>query len=192
MAETPATSRGESELEWPPYEASPWRYRLRSLLLLFVAVAIFLTAAVAFVRWSNSRPGKEVIDPNHWPHGLKEVADRFGLNGVHNVRVWHLYGGWFAFDHIWRATASREALTYLQGMTQMKAVSQGQMPAEFWNMPPDWSEMPKWWDPQLVPGAEYYMSPTFVPKNVGGDRLDCCAMYDPERKILYVWSQWDF
>jgi hypothetical protein len=74
----------------------------------------------------------------------------------------------------------------------MKAVPQGQIPAEFWNMPRDWSEMPKWWDPKPMPGTEYYMSPTFVPRRVANDRLDCVAMYDPQRHTLYVWSQWDF
>jgi len=192
MPEILAASRDVSELESPRETLHPWRYGLRSLFMLFVVAAIFLSAAIPFLRWTNSRPGKEISDPKEWPHGLTEIERSFGPSGVRDIRAWHLYGGWFAADYVWRATVSREALANLQATTQMKVVSHGQIPTEFWKMPPDWYEMPKWWDPKPVPGAEYYMSPTFIPRRVSSDRLDCCAMYDPDRQMLYVWSQWDF
>ena len=168
------------------------RYRLRTLFLAFAVTAVFLSGAVPFVRWMNSRPGIEITKRSHWPVELNEIAKRVGQDKLQDLQIWHLYGGWFGFDHVWKAKVSPEAVKSLQDVARMNAIHLGQVPNQFWNMPPEWSDMPGWWNPQPVDGAEYYMSPTFVPRSVINENLDCVAMYDPDRQMLYVWSQWDF
>jgi len=166
------------------------RYRLQTLLLMFLFVAVFLSGAVPFVRWLNSRPGLTVTDSSHWPHELREIETRLGSDAFQDVQVWHLYSGWF--DYVWRAKASPEAVKILRVVTRMNRIQQTQVPIQFWEMPSDWSDMPDWWDPKRTGAAEFYMSPTFIPRIVHSDRLDAVAMYDPDQQMLYVWSQWDF
>jgi hypothetical protein len=168
------------------------RYRLRSVFFVFVIVAVILSGAVSLVHWWNSRSGQLVTQASDWPNEVHEVTRRLGSDALQDLQVWHLYGGWFGFDFVWRAKAPPEAVKCLQQVVHVNAISEAQVPSQFWKMPRDWSEMPNWWDPTPVDGAEYYMSPSFVPRSVINGNLDCVAMYDPERQILYVWSQWDY
>lgn len=50
------------------------RYRLRSLFLVFLVVSVFLSGAVPFIRWLNSRPGMAVAEPSYWP--MEIAADQ--------------------------------------------------------------------------------------------------------------------
>jgi hypothetical protein len=129
---------------------------------------------------------------DEWPIELKEITRRLGDDALTDVRVWHLYGGWFGFDFLWQAKASPAAVECLRNVALMKPIHRDRVPNQFWRMPSAWSEIPGWWKPKPDGQAQYLMSPTFVPRNVHSDRLDCIAMYDPDQQMLYVWSQWDF
>jgi hypothetical protein len=164
------------------------RFRLRTLLLLILVASVFLTLAVPFHRWSNSRPGMET-------DYIGEVADikqALGDGALQDLQMWHLYGAWFGADHVWQAKAPPEAIPILTKSMNLKPITEAQVPAEFWKMPPSRSEIPTWWRPKPLEGAEYYMTPTFIPGDVRNDGLDGVVMYDPQQQRIWVWSQFDF
>ena len=166
------------------------RFRLKTLLLLFFIASVVLSAAIPFARWLNSRPGMEVTD-----YGLGEIADikrQLGDEALQDLRVWHLYGPLFGCDYVWQAKSPPEVIGCLTATLKLKPIAENQMPAEFWNMPPDRSEIPSWWNPKPIAGAEYYMSPTFLPEGASMNGFDGVVMYDPTKQRVYVWSQFDF
>jgi hypothetical protein len=170
-----------------------FQFGLKRLFLIFFLVALFLSLGISFNRWLNSRPGKELTESSGLPIEINEIRHRVGLDSLQELHVWRLYvTGWFSFDFVWKAKTSPEAVSCLQELALMNAISVSQVPIQFWSMPPERSDMPKWWDPKQVRGAQYYMSPTFVPFSVANEKVDCVAMYDPNRQLLYVWSQFDF
>lgn len=166
------------------------RYRLRTLFLSILGVSLFLGVAVPFVRWLHSRPGMEVT--GYGPSEVEDIKRRLGEQSLQDLRMWHLYGGWFGFDYVWQAKAPPDVIGCLTATLKLKPIGVGQVPPEFWKMPRDFSETPSWWHPKPVAGAEYYMSPTFVPRDVRNDGIDGVVMYDPVEQRVYVWSQFDF
>jgi len=164
------------------------RFRLRTLLLLFLIPSIFLAAGVPFYRWLHSRPGMDT-------DFVGEVADikrTLGDQSLQELRMWHLYGGWFGMDHVWQAKAPPEVITVLTKTMRLRQITKTQVPPEFWDMPPSRSETPSWWSPTPLDGAEYYMTPTFIPGDVRNDGIDGVVMYDPTEQRIWVWSQFDF
>jgi hypothetical protein len=164
------------------------RFRLRTLLLLFVLVAIFLTASVRFVRWAGSRPGAEVMDY------LGEVADiekQLGDQTIQDLRIWRLYG--WGTGNLWTAKVPREAIECLKRSMHLVPIAESRLPRGFWNVPPDLSESPHWWKPKPTAVAEYYMSPSFDPRGSTIDNdIDGAVMYDPVEKRVWVFSHFDF
>jgi hypothetical protein len=141
----------------------------------------------------HSRPGVEVTTKTGRPVDVDQVIKQLGDASLQELQIWRLYGGWLGSDFVWQAKASPEVIGKLQQVFRLKQIQVSQVPAEFWSMPPDWSDVPNWWKPTpTIAGAVYYMSPTFVPHSVANDRLDGVVMYDPEQQRVYVWSQWDF
>jgi hypothetical protein len=164
------------------------RFRLRALLLLVLFASLFLAATVPLFRWFHSRPGMET-------DYIGEVADikrDLGDQSLQDLRMWHLYGWLVGMDHIWQAKAPPEAIPILTKSMKLKSITEAQVPSEFWNMPPSHSEIPQWWRPKPIVGAEYYMSPTFIPGDVRNDGIDGVVMYDPQQQRIWVWSQFDF
>jgi hypothetical protein len=164
------------------------RFRLRTLLVLFAIASIILTGTVALSRWLRSRPGSEAT----YIGEVEDIERSLGADSLQDLRMWHLYGGWFGMDYLWQAEVSPEAIGCLTKSMNLRQISENQVPAEFWDMPPEISEIPGWWRPKSIPNAEYYMSPTFVPRDVRNVRLDGVVMYDPAQQRIYVWSQFDF
>lgn len=166
------------------------RFRLKTLLLLFFIASFILSATVPFVRWLDSRPGGEFT--GYGPGEVEDIKRQLGEQSFQDLWMWHLYGALWGTDVLWRAKVPPEAIGCLKTSMKLKPITENQVPSEFWNMPPDSSETPSWWDPKPIAGAEYYMSPTFVPRRVGNGRLDGIVMYEPAEQRVYVWSQFDF
>lgn len=166
------------------------RFRLRTLLLLVFIASVLLSGAVPFVRWLRSRPGMEVT--GYGPGEVEDIKRQLGDQSLQDLRMWHLYGGWFGMDYVWQAKAPPEAIGCLKATLRLKPITENQVPREFWNMSPEFSETPSWWNPKPIAGAEYYMTPTFVPGDVRNDDIDGVVMYEPAEQRVYVWSQFDF
>jgi hypothetical protein len=98
----------------------------------------------------------------------------------------------FGMDHVWQANVPPQAIAVLTKSMNLKPIAENQVPADFWKMPPEYSDLPSWWHPKPIEGAEYYMSPTFVPHLVENGRLDGVVMYNPADELIYVWSQFDY
>lgn len=167
------------------------RFRLRTLLLLFFIASVVLSVAVPFIRWVNSRPGMDVTH-GYYLSEIEEIKKQLGDQSLQDLRVWHLYGPYFGMDYLWQAKAPPEVIGSLTATLKLKPIAENQMPAEFWNMPPERSEIPSWWSPKPIAGAEYYMSPTFLPAGPSMNGFDGVVMYDPKEQRVYVWSQFDF
>ncbi len=171
------------------------RYRLRTLLLLFLIAALFLSATVQFVRWTHSRPGRLVTGTGQSgrPYELDYVLWQLGHTSLQELQIWRLHRSWLGNDFVWQANASPDVVAKLQQYIGLKQILVSQVPKEFWNMPTEWSDMPTWWKPHQIAGALYYKSPTFVPQHLfGNDRLTGVVMYDPEQQRVYVWSESDY
>lgn len=168
------------------------RYRLRTLLLLFLFVAIFLSAALPYFRWLNLRPGIEITDGRAQPIDVERIVLRFGEDSLQELQVWKLYDDWFGLGFVWQAKVSPEVVERLKQELHLAQVRESQVPPEFWEMPRDWSDVPDWWKPRPVSVAKYYMSPTFIRHNANELRMDGIVMYDPEQQRIYVWSRLDF
>lgn len=168
------------------------RFRLRTLLLLFVLVAIFLGASVRFVRWAGSRPGAEVTQNAFAYVGeIVDIRRDLGEDALQELRIWDLYG-WEAAN-LWTAKAPREAIECLKKSMHLVPVAESRFPRAFWNVPPELSESPRWWKPKPTAIAEYYMSPSFLPEGSTIDNdIDGAVMYDPVEKRVWVWSHFDF
>jgi hypothetical protein len=162
------------------------RFRLKTLLLLFFIASVVLSAAVPFIRWMNSRPGRE----GAYAAEVEDIKRQLGNETLQDLRVWDLYG--FETSYIWTAKAPPEVIGILTATLKLKPIAENKMPSEFWNMPPDRSEIPSWWNPKPIAGAEYYMSPTFIPEGASNNGFDGVVMYDPKEQRVYVWSQFDF
>jgi hypothetical protein len=133
------------------------RFRLRTLLLLFLFVAIFLTACLRFVRWAGSRPGADVTDEAaHYVGEIANINKLLGEEALQELRIWDLYG-WEAAN-LWTAKAPREAIECLKKSMHLVPVAESRLPRAFWNVPPELSESPRWWKPKPTAVAEYYMS----------------------------------
>jgi hypothetical protein len=162
------------------------RFRLKTLLLLFFVASAILSAAVPFVRWMHSRPGRE----GAYAAEVEDIKRQLGNQALQDLKVWDLYG--FEVSYIWTAKAPPEVIGILTATLKLKPIAENKMPSEFWNMPPDRSEIPSWWNPKPIAGAEYYMSPTFIPEGASNNGFDGVVMYDPKEQRIYVWSQFDF
>jgi hypothetical protein len=166
------------------------RFRLKTLLLLFFIASVVISVAIPFVRWLQSRPGSEFT--GYGPGEVEDIKKQLGEQSLQDLRMWHLYGALWGTDVLWRAKVPPEAIACLKASMKLNPITQNQVPPEFWNMPPGLSEIPSWWSPKPVAGAEYYMSPTFVPRSVINGHLDGVVMYEPVEQRVYVWSQFDF
>lgn len=162
------------------------RFRLKTLLLLFFIASLVLSAAVPFIRWMHSRPGRE----GTYAAEVEDIKRQLGNQALQDLRVWDLYD--FEVSYIWKAKAPPEVIGILTATLKLKPIAENKMPAEFWNMPPDRSEIPSWWNPKPIAGAQYYMSPTFIPQGASNNGFDGVVMYDPKEQRIYVWSQFDF
>ena len=123
---------------------------------------------------------------------VADIREALGDGVLEDLQMWHLYGGWFGFDYVWQAKAPPEVIPILTNSMKLKSITEAQVPPEFWKILPSRSEIPPWWRPKPLEGAEYYMSPTFIPGDVRNDRLDGVVMYDPRQQRIWVWSQFDF
>lgn len=168
------------------------RYRLRTLILFTALVSGLLAITVTTARWLRSRPGVVVTDRARGPVEVDDITRRFDESALQELKMWRLNGGWFDSNFMWRAKVTEEAVECLKQSARLQRITQQQVPVEFWHIPADWSETPEWWDPRPVAAAEYYMSPTFTPRQTGADLLDCVVMFIPETQHVYVLSQWDF
>jgi hypothetical protein len=167
------------------------RFRLKTLLLLFFIVSVVLSAVVPFLRWMDSRPGMDVTT-GYYLSEIEDIKKQLGDQSLQDLRVWHLYGPYFGSDYLWQAKAQPEVIECLTSTLKLKPIAESQVPGEFWNMPPERSEIPSWWKPKPMAGAEYYMTPTFRPDGPSLDGFDGMVMYDPKEQRVYVWSQFDF
>src|SRR5690242_18311333 len=106
------------------------RFRLRTLFLLFVLAAVFLSLSVKFVRWAHSRPGKE----GNYVGEVAYVKTMLGDDALQELRIWDMYG--FEAANLWTAKVSGEAIECLKTSLHLRQIAQSQMPVEFWEMPP--------------------------------------------------------
>src|SRR4051794_13847870 len=104
------------------------RFRLKTLLLLFFIASVILSGAVSWVRWMNSRPGKEIT--GYGPGEVEDIKRQLGDQSLQDLRMWHLYGELWASDYVWRAKAKPEVIGCLTATMKLKPIKQNQVPAE--------------------------------------------------------------
>jgi hypothetical protein len=174
-------------------DARPVQFSLRRMMVWVLIASILLFAGTWIVRRLNAPPrGFESDHPQRGTAEIMDVTHALGPDELKDLRVWVLAGQIFPEDYAWRGKASRRAVDRLKKIARMQSVSESQVPAEFWKMPPRISTMPDWWQPHATETAEYYMTPEFPSHSYKNGDLNCCVVYEPEDGAIYVMSQFNF
>lgn len=143
------------------------------------ALPTVLVATVLVLRWLVLGIGP--VDPSDYPpFDFMGMVDLVGVS-VDDAEI-ECLESYLHEAYVWRTTVDGTAVETITAEYGLQEVKEGNLPAGFWRAFP-WR-----WRPEAKPGQRYYS--TMKAAHREGDFYD--AMYDPEKRWLYVWYRYRF